>query len=84
VVPEGLMRDRLAELSEMQDAITARRRDDLVGREIRVLVDEAGVGRSHREAPEIDGIVEIPDSLAVGEFHDVTVRSAMGPDLVAD
>ena len=83
-VPEGLMRDRLAELSEMQDAITARRRDDLVGREIRVLVDEAGVGRSHREAPEIDGIVEIPDSLAVGEFHDVTVRSAMGPDLVAD
>jgi ribosomal protein S12 methylthiotransferase len=84
VVPEGLMRDRLAELSEMQDAITARRRDDLVGRKIRVLVDEAGVGRSHREAPEIDGIVEIPDSLAVGEFHDVTVRSAMGPDLVAD
>ncbi|MCE2763999.1 MAG: 30S ribosomal protein S12 methylthiotransferase RimO [Ilumatobacteraceae bacterium] len=84
VVPEGLMRDRLAELSELQDSITARRRDDLVGREIRVLVDEAGVGRSHREAPEIDGIVEIPDSLAVGEFHDVTVRSAMGPDLVAD
>lgn len=84
VVPEGLMRDRLAELSEMQDAITARRRDDLVGREIRVLVDEAGVGRSHREAPEIDGIVEVPDTLAVGEFHDVTVRSAMGPDLVAD
>jgi ribosomal protein S12 methylthiotransferase len=84
VVPEGLMRDRLAELSEMQDAITARRRDDLVGRGIRVLVDEAGVGRSHREAPEIDGIVEVPDSLAVGEIHDVTVRSAMGPDLVAD
>ncbi len=84
VVPEGLMRDRLAELSEMQDAITARRRDDLVGCGIRVLVDEAGVGRSHREAPEIDGIVEIPDSLAVGEFHDVTVRSAMGPDLIAD
>jgi len=84
VVPEGLMRDRLAELSEMQDAITARRRDDLVGRGIRVLVDEAGVGRSHREAPEIDGIVEVPDSLSVGEIHDVTVRSAMGPDLVAD
>ena len=83
-VEEGLMRDRLAELSELQDSITARRRDDLVGREIRVLVDEVGVGRSHREAPEIDGIVEVPTSLAVGEFHTVTVRSAMGPDLVAD
>jgi ribosomal protein S12 methylthiotransferase len=83
-VEEGLMRDRLAELSELQDSITARRRDDLVGREIRVLVDEVGVGRSHREAPEIDGIVEVPTTLAVGEFHTVTVRSAMGPDLVAD
>lgn len=83
-VPEGLVRDRLAELSELQDSITARRRDDLVGRVIRVLVDEPGVGRSHREAPEIDGIVEIPDSLTVGEFHDVTVMSAIGPDLVAD
>jgi ribosomal protein S12 methylthiotransferase len=83
-VEEGLMLDRLAELSELQDSITARRRDDLVGREIRVLVDEVGVGRSHREAPEIDGIVEVPTTLAVGEFHTVTVRSAMGPDLVAD
>jgi ribosomal protein S12 methylthiotransferase len=83
-VEEGLMRDRLAELSELQDSITARRRDDLVGREIRVLVDEVGVGRSHREAPEIDGIVEVSTTLAVGEFHTVTVRSAMGPDLVAD
>jgi len=83
-VPEGLVRDRLAELSELQDSITARRRDDLVGRVIRVLVDEPGVGRSHREAPEIDGIVEIPDFLTVGEFHDVTVMSAIGPDLVAD
>ena len=83
-VPQGLMRDRLAELSELQDSITARRRDDLVGREITVLVDEIGVGRGHREAPEIDGIVEVPTSLAVGEFHTVTVRSAMGPDLVAD
>ncbi len=83
-VPDGLVRERLAELSELQDSITARRRDDLVGRRINVLVDEPGVARGHREAPEIDGIVEVPTSLAVGRFHDVTVRSAIGPDLVAD
>lgn len=83
-VPDSLVRERLAELSELQDAITARRRDDLIGRDITVLVDEPGVGRSHREAPEIDGIVEVPETLAVGEFHGVTVRSAMGPDLTAD
>ena len=83
-VPDSLVRERLAELSEMQDSITARRRDDLIGREISVLIDEPGVGRSHREAPEIDGIVEVPETLTVGEFHTVTVRSALGPDITAD
>ena len=82
-VPEGLMRERLSELSEMQDNITSRRRDDLIGRTVNVLVDEPGVARSHREAPEIDGIIEVPSSLEVGQFYDVTVTSAMGPDLVA-
>ena len=82
-VERGLMNDRLAELREMQDDITARRRDALIGRDITVLVDEPGVGRSHREAPEIDGIVEIPGHLAVGSFVDVHVVDAMGPDLVA-
>ena len=83
-VPDGLVRERLSELTELQDAITARRRDDLIGREIEVLVDEVGVGRSHREAPEIDGVVEVPATLSVGDFHRVTVRSALGPDLSAD
>ena len=83
-VPEGLMRERLSELSEMQDNITFGRRDDLIGRTLKVLVDEPGVARSHREAPEIDGIIEVPTSLEVGQFYDVTVTSAMGPDLVAE
>ena len=83
-VDQGLMRERLSELSEMQDGITSRRRDDLVGRMMNVLVDEEGVARSHREAPEIDGIIEVPTSLEVGQFYDVTVTSAMGPDLVAE
>jgi len=82
-VDQGLMRERLSELSEMQDGITSRRRDDLVGRTMNVLVDEEGVARSHREAPEIDGIIEVPAALAVGQFYDVTVTSSMGPDLVA-
>ncbi|HAP77488.1 MAG TPA: 30S ribosomal protein S12 methylthiotransferase RimO [Acidimicrobiaceae bacterium] len=83
-VPEGLMHERLAELRELQDSITASRRDDLIGHTVRVLVDEAGVARSTREAPEIDGIIEVPDTLAVGEFHEVRIVTAMGPDLVAD
>ena len=82
-VPEGLMAERLAELRELQDSITARRRDDLIGTRMTVLVDEAGVARSTREAPEIDGVIEVPSHLAVGGFHEVTIVDAQGPDLVA-
>ncbi len=83
-VPAALVAERLAELRGMQDDITARRRESLIGSTIDVLIDEAGVARSHREAPEIDGIVEVPDSLVVGSFARVTVTGAAGPDLVAE
>lgn len=82
-IPRSLMNERLAELRELQDSITARRRDDLIGSTIEVLVDAPGVGRSHREAPEIDGIVQVPDGLTVGGFHRVEVVNAEGPDLIA-
>ena len=49
-----------------------------------MLVDEAGVARSHREAPEIDGVVLVPDDLEVGEFHTVRIVDAAGPDLQAE
>jgi len=81
-VDPSLMSERLAELRELQDGITATRRDALVGSRVRVLVDEPGTARSHREAPEIDGLIEVPDHLAVGRFHEVLIDSAMGPDLV--
>ena len=82
VDPE-LRSDRLRELQEMQDTITATRRDLLVGREVKVLVDEPGIGRTHREAPEIDGIISVPHDLPVGTFQTVTVTAAIGPDLEA-
>ena len=84
VVDRGLMNERLAELREMQDDITARRRDALIGTTARVLVDESGVARSAREAPEIDGVIEVPSNLAVGHFHTVRIVDAMGPDLMAE
>ena len=82
-VPEGLMNERLAELRELQDLITARRRDDLIGETMTVLVDEVGVGRSHREAPEIDGVVHVSETLPVATFVEVEIADALGPDLVA-
>jgi ribosomal protein S12 methylthiotransferase len=82
-VDDSLMRERLAELSELQDEITASRRDALIGTDAHVLVDAPGVARSHREAPEIDGIIHVADDLPVGEMTTVRIVDALGPDLVA-
>lgn len=84
VVDDALVAERLCELGELQDAVTASRRAALVGRTIEVLVDEPGVGRSHREAPEIDGVVGLPPTVAVGTLAAVTVTGAAGPDLEAE
>jgi ribosomal protein S12 methylthiotransferase len=82
-VSPDLAAERLAECAELQDAITARRRRELIGRRLRVLVDEPGVARSHREAPEIDGIIRVPDAPA-WKWVDVLVTGAAGPDLDAN
>ena len=83
-VDRSLMNERLAELRELQDEITAARRDEMIGRTVRVLVDEPGIARSVREAPEIDGVIHVAADLPVGGFVDVEIVDALGPDLVAD
>jgi ribosomal protein S12 methylthiotransferase len=82
-VPRELALERLNECSELQDAITARRRAALVGSALEVLVDAPGSGRSVHEAPEIDGVVRLPPDLPVGSFVTVEVLEAVGVDLVA-
>jgi ribosomal protein S12 methylthiotransferase len=83
-VPRPLVAERLAELRELQDGITAARRDDLVGEVVDVLVDAPGVARSHREAPEIDGIITVPLHLEVGTIQPVRITGAAGPDATAE
>jgi ribosomal protein S12 methylthiotransferase len=82
-VPSELALERLRECTELQDAITAARRDALIGLTRQILVDAPGQGRTVHEAPEIDGIVHVPDDLAVGSLVDVTITGAEGPDLYA-
>jgi ribosomal protein S12 methylthiotransferase len=82
-VDDTLVAERLLELSEMQDRITAERRASLIGRPVDVLVDSSGVARSHREAPEIDGVIVVPDDWTAGTFRRASVTAAAGPDLEA-
>ena len=90
-VPFEVAAERLRELSEVQDRITMARRDALVGRTVEVLVDEVrktdglAVGRTHREAPEIDGLVSVNGAPGVqrGAIITATVTASIGPDLEA-
>jgi ribosomal protein S12 methylthiotransferase len=90
-IPAELAVERLRECSELQDPITQAARDALVGETIEVLVDgidaESGtlVGRTHREAPEIDGLVHVTgDAFArPGALVTALVTDAEGPDLMA-
>jgi ribosomal protein S12 methylthiotransferase len=81
-VPEGLMQERLAELRELQDGITARKRDVQVGTRVEALVDRPGAARSPREAPEIDGVIRVPEDLPVGEIVPLRITASLGIDLV--
>jgi ribosomal protein S12 methylthiotransferase len=83
-VPAPLALERLRECAELQDAITASKRDLLVGATRQVLVDAPGRGRTIHEAPEIDGIVHLPDDTVAGELIDVVITTAVGPDLYAE
>lgn len=92
-VPAALMEERLRECSEMQEPVTFSRRDALAraGTQLEVLVDgpadggEGVVGRTHREAPEIDGVVRLPTASPVpGTIVRARAVAAEGVDLVAE
>jgi ribosomal protein S12 methylthiotransferase len=86
-----LVAERLRECEAVQEPITRTARNALVGAEIDVLVDavtdEGLVGRTHREAPEIDGVVHLEAAgeafARPGAIVRAHVTEAIGPDLVA-
>jgi ribosomal protein S12 methylthiotransferase len=86
-VDDAVVKERLDELSTVQDRHTQAARDALVGTRVEVLVDgkEGGVlvGRTHREAPEIDGVVRLIGTATAGTIVGATVVAAVGPDLEA-
>jgi len=85
-VAENDKHERLRYLQNLQDEITTSQNLAQRGRVLEVLVDQVedgqAVGRSYREAPEIDGVVLL-DRGAPGEWLQAEVVGGYGTDLVA-
>jgi len=77
-VPDEVKEERLARFMEKQAAISARRLQQKIGRELEVLIDEVGldgsIGRTQGDAPEIDGQIHLLDDLDLKPGDRVQVR----------
>jgi len=84
-VPDHVKEERRQTLMELQQKISLEKNQEFVGRTLPVLIEGFGdgisVGRSYRDAPEIDGLVIVPGELPVGEMVPIRIDGAMAYDL---
>lgn len=86
-VDDEAVGERLRRLQALQDEITAEKSVEQVGQEVTVLVDQVEdgipVGRSYREAPEIDGMIVL-DAGEPGEWLQARITGSYGADTTAE
>lgn len=90
LVPEEIKQERLERFMTAQAKISAAKLQAKIGKRIEVLIDEVdeegAIGRSHADAPEIDGMVYLngDTELQPGQRVMATVFAADEHDLWAD
>ncbi len=86
-VPAEVKHERLERLMALQQGISLEKNQAFIGRRLDVLIEGynqgISVGRSYRDAPEIDGLVIVDGKAPVGEIVPVLVSGAMNYDLTA-
>jgi ribosomal protein S12 methylthiotransferase len=84
-VPAEVKEERYDRLMALQQDISLERNQSYVGKTLDVLFEGQGdglsLGRSYRDAPEIDGLVIVEGSVPVGELVPVRINGAMTYDL---
>ncbi|MCZ7533311.1 MAG: 30S ribosomal protein S12 methylthiotransferase RimO [Acidimicrobiia bacterium] len=85
-LPHEVVMERLREVQQIQDDITATTNAAVMGSTLSVLIDQVedgqAVGRSYREAPEIDGMILL-DKGNAGDWVHARIDGAYGTDLSA-
>jgi ribosomal protein S12 methylthiotransferase len=86
-LPAAVKQERWERLMALQQGISLEKNQALVGRTLDVLVEGQGdglsIGRSYRDAPEIDGLVIIEGDAPPGEFVPARITGALAYDLSA-
>jgi ribosomal protein S12 methylthiotransferase len=84
-VPAEVKQERYERLMELQQGISLQVNQSYVGKTMDVLVEGRdkgiAIGRSYRDAPEIDGLVFIEGNARIGEIVPVKITGAMAYDL---
>jgi ribosomal protein S12 methylthiotransferase len=84
-LPPEVKQERYERLMELQQNISLQVNQSYVGKTLDVLVEGYGdglsIGRSYRDAPEIDGMVLVEGKAKVGEIAQVKITGAMVYDL---
>ncbi len=91
-IEEHVKEDRQADLMELQQEIAFDRAEQMIGRELLVMIEgkvadeNAYVGRTYMDAPNVDGFifVETDEELMSGDFAKVKVTGAVEYDLIGE
>ena len=91
-IAEEVKEERQAELMELQQEIAFDAAEDMKGREVLVMIEgkvadeNAYVGRTYRDAPNVDGLIFIntDEELVSGDFARVKVTGALDYDLIGE
>lgn len=91
-IDEEVKEERQAELMELQQEIAFDNAESMIGREVLVMIEgkvadeNAYVGRTYRDAPNVDGLIFIntDEELLSGDFARVKVTGALEYDLIGE
>lgn len=91
-IAEEVKEERQAELMELQQEIAFDAAEDMKGREVLVMIEgkvadeNAYVGRTYKDAPNVDGLIFIntDEELVSGDFARVKVTGALDYDLIGE
>jgi len=87
-IPEQIKTERVEQIMQIQAEISLERNQHFIGQTMDVLVEGVdrvsgiSIGRSYRDAPEVDGLVMIEGLAPVGELVQVKIHSAITHDLI--